>query len=153
MTIQPLRKKPRGPKRQKVDYRQLTHSKGVSRKTAKGRKDRAEATVTKSVRAECVDRDGHCRLGKAFRFITRDHLVQRQALWMHVCNEPSQWAHFGSKKRARTRGMAPEVRHTTAGSLMLCERAHTEYDAGTLMISALTRKGCNGPLKFSLAKA
>jgi hypothetical protein len=67
------------------------------------------------------------------------------------CDGPSQWAHLGDKKRAKTRGMKPDARHTTEGSLMLCRRHHDRYDGRqmpSLRIKALTEHGADGPLEF-----
>ena len=103
-----------------------------SRKLVKGRKDRAEAKVKRSVRAKCVERDGFCRL-----------------LGCGPCSGVSEWAHLGDKKRARTRGMAPEIRHTTAGSFMACTGHHAAYDAGRIRIETETSRGADGPLKVT----
>lgn len=128
---------------------------GVPATIAKGRKTRAEAKVKKAVRAACVLRDGYCR----FNFfsplswaVTGQCDVTDRKPYPHRCVGPSEWAHLGAKKRARTRGMAPEVRHTTAHSAMLCRQAHRDYDAGRLRITALTRRGADGPLKFTRKK-
>lgn len=107
------------------------------RKRVKGRKDRAETKVQQFVRAQCVERDGGCRLGK-------DDAAHGYA----VCRGESEWAHLGTMRRARTRGLAPEVRHTVKGSLMLCTKHHQQYDAGVLRILVSTREGANGPLEF-----
>jgi hypothetical protein len=112
--------------------------KGPTRKTLKGRKLRAEALIKRLTRALCVARDGICRA----RRLSAGTLVG-------PCAGQSQWAHYGAHKRARTRGMAPLQRHTTAGSLMLCARHHRQYDAGTMKITALTDRGCDGPLEFT----
>ena len=117
-----------------IDYSQLPLSKGTPRKRIKARKQRAETAVKQRVRAECVERDGDC--------------VLRPASW-HVCGGESQWSHLGKKKRARTRGMPPEVRHTTAGSLMLCTVAHLDYDEWRMQIDELTADGADGPLRFT----
>jgi hypothetical protein len=93
------------------------------------------------VRTACVLRDGRCR------FLREDFAAQQRA--QNFCSSVAEWAHFGAHKRARTRGMAPLERHTTAGSLMLCTRHHRQYDAGTLKITALTDRGCDGPLEFT----
>jgi hypothetical protein len=106
--------------------------KGPSRKTLKGRKHRAESVQIKLVRNACVLRDGHCRMGRDVPF--------------HVCIGPSEWAHIGEYKRFKTRGQAPERRHTTAGSMMLCRAAHREYDAGRLAIECPC--GCDGQVTF-----
>lgn len=114
-------------------------------KRVRGRKTRAEAKVKSAVRAQCYERDGYCRLFPLTRMV--------------ACKGGWQWAHLGEKKRFKTRKMAPEVRHTTAGSLILCERHHTMYDGRfvggsrppRLLIEALTERGADGPLRFTLA--
>jgi hypothetical protein len=104
---------------------------------ARARKARKDAAVAKKVRAKVADRDGYCRVG-------RDSGLQ-----FVFCQGPSEWAHFGDKKRFKTVGMPPEERHTTAGSLCLCASHHVLYDRCLLHIEALTEDGCNGPLKFT----
>jgi hypothetical protein len=104
------------------------------RRTAKARKAREEAAVKRQVRAACVRRDGACR-------IWRDH-----ATWAFDCDGPSEWAHLGDHRRSRTRGQDAEVRHTTAGSLMLCRRHHQQYDAHRIEILPRTAQGADGPL-------
>ncbi len=101
--------------------------------TAKHRakRRRAEHPVAKSVRAECVERDDYCRLMELSR-----------------CEGPSEWAHLGANKRARTRGMAPELRHTKAGSFMACRRHHRRYDAGQIEIGVIPEHGANGPMRI-----
>lgn len=103
-------------------------------KRVRGRKTRAESKVKKSVRAQCAERDGHCRM----------HDVR--------CQGPSQWAHLGDAKRFKTRRMDPTVRHTVEGSLMLCELHHDQYDGRRkprLHITPLSSAGANGALVFS----
>jgi len=118
--------------------------KGKTRKQLKGRRDRAEARVKKAVRAHCVERDGHCRV------MAMSCVADRfETLFIGACEGPSQWAHFGTQRRAHTRGQVPDIRHTTAGTLMLCEKHHGEYDCRTLVIAALSKQGCDGPLKFA----
>ena len=104
--------------------------KPAPRKRTTARKQRHEAAVKKSVRAQCVERDGYCRVSDS------------------QCGGLSEWAHLGAKKRARTRGMAPELRHTTGGSLMLCTVHHLWYDRGQMQIVPLTLKGADGLLHF-----
>ncbi len=115
---------------------ELTYERYQSRKpkpgpTAKARakRRRAERPVVKSVRAQCVERDGYCRLAA-----------------LSPCNGPSEWAHLGAKKRARTRGMLPEERHTKAGSFMACRRHHQLYDAGLIEIAVIPES--YGPLPY-----
>ena len=128
--------------------------KGISRKTLKGRKHRAESKVKKSVRAQCVERDGPCRAA-LYPFGTGSGLGGDVTDIWHECEGLSEWAHLHAKRRSKTRGMAPEDRHDTAHSLMLCKRHHDQYDGRAtprLVITALTRRGADGPLKFRRAK-
>ncbi len=104
-------------------------------KRVQARRKRQAAKVVTSVRAQCVERDGYCRF----------------ETFPYGCTGPSEWAHLGEQKRYRTRGMPAEVRHTTAGSLMLCRRHHSAYDrAHTLKIVPLTSLGADGPLRFDV---
>lgn len=103
---------------------------------AKARKRRAEKKVIDVVRPKVEARDGPCRLGIASG--------------LDRCAGPSQWAHFGDYKRFKTRGMDPEERHTTQGSLMLCDFHHDCYDEHSMMIEPLTDEWCDGPLRFSM---
>ncbi len=116
--------------------------KGRTRKQIKARKDRAEAKVKRSVRQQCADRDPRCRIersGPSPEIVTDA---------FGACSGESEWAHMHAKRRSQTRGQAPEVRHDTAHSLMLCRFHHTEYDAHRLLITAVSRRGADGPLKF-----
>jgi len=115
----------------------LAHAKPERRKRTKGRKSRKESARTKSIRASCVERDGYCRIGKDADDYTD-------------CIGPSEWAHFGEFKRAKTRGQEPERRHTTAGSFMVCRGHHRDYDAVELIIIATDReRGCDGELTYA----
>ena len=115
------------------------------RKRTKARKARAEGTVRTSVRALCVERDHACRLGSAF---WKDEIDR--PLWPPVCDGPSEWAHLAGHRRSQTRGQAPEQRHDSRHSLMLCRRHHRQEERGTLRITYLTNRGCDGPLKFKV---
>ena len=118
-----------------IDYSSLALKKPEPRKRIKGRKDRRESQVKQQVRALCVARDGDCRMA---------------GIPWHVCGGASEWAHLGDKKRARTRGMKPEIRHTTAGSLMLCTTAHDDYDEGRIGILPVSHyDGADGLLAFA----
>src|SRR3990167_1855659 len=119
-----------------IDYSVLTLKKPEPRKRIKGRKDRRESQVKQQVRALCVARDGDCRMA---------------GISWHVCGGASEWAHLGDKKRARTRGMKPEIRHTTDGSLMLCTTAHQDNDQGRMHIVLLSRDGADRNLGFAMA--
>lgn len=122
----------------------------VKRRTIKGRKDRAEKARKAEVRAECVRRDGTCRpvFGPALHGDTTD-----QAVAGHVCQGRSQWSHLLRKRRSKTMGMAPDERHTTDGTLMLCQWLHDRYDGRAyprLEIDELSDKGADGPLRFRM---
>ncbi len=122
----------------------LRFAKGPTRARVKRKKQRAERAVIAAVRAAVVARDRTCR-------IFLDEMIDEDpTLWRLAadCCWPLEWAHLHSHRRAQTRGQAPEQRHTTAGSLMLCRWHHAELDAHRLKITCLTKKGCDGPLKF-----
>jgi hypothetical protein len=115
----------------------LAHPKGKTKRQLKARKDRQEARVKRSVRAEVAKADGFCRLSE---------------IEDHICSGRSEWAHLGDKKRARTRKQTPEVRHTTAGTLMLCTPAHRAYDDGLWRIEPQDKAaGANGVLHVTFA--
>jgi hypothetical protein len=111
------------------------------RKRVKGRKQRLESRVIKAVRALCVTRDGDCRIAN-WEDNPDDWHEDDLDQW---CEGASEWAHLGDKKRFKTRGQAPEIRHTTAGSLMLCTKHHQDYDQGRMTIDG---NDANLPLKF-----
>jgi hypothetical protein len=92
-----------------------------TRKRQKALGKRQEAKVVKSVRAACVERDGYCLIASRVPFAVR--------VLLGACEGPSEWAHAEDKRRCFTRGQAPEVRHTSAGSCMLCHGHHVAYDA------------------------
>ena len=117
-----------------MDMSRAPIPKGEPRARVKRRKTRSEAAVKRAVRAACVERDGFCR----YAADESDH----------VCEWPSEWAHWGPWRRARTRGMAPEERHCLTGSLMLCQPVHKAYDSGQLDIMALSHDGCEGRLDY-----
>lgn len=95
----------------------------------RAKRRRAEDPVKRKVRAEVSERDGFCIFDS-----------------LDPCRGVSEWAHLEGKKRARTRGMKPEERHTTAGSAKACTRHHRLYDDGAIQI-AMTDKGANGPIR------
>jgi hypothetical protein len=107
-------------------------------KRVKARRKRQEARHAGEVRADVERRDGYCRLRGSDEF--------------GPCGGASEWAHLGDKRRFKTRGMAPEDRHTTADSLMLCTRHHQDgpfaYDRNRMTIEKMTTEGADGPLRF-----
>lgn len=106
------------------------------RKKTKARKGRAEVKVKGLVRAHVEARDGYCRL---------------LGVGPYYCNGPGEWAHLEDKKRARTRGMPPDARHTTDRSAKLCRHHHSAYDAGRIDLEFLTARGADGPMRFFFA--
>ena len=108
--------------------------KGPTRARVKGRKARRETSVKTAVRRACVERDGYCRLSG-----------------FGLCEGPSEWMHLEAKKRARTRGQAPEERHTMDGSMMACRRHHHSYDAGEIELT-LGPDGADGPISYRRKK-
>lgn len=104
---------------------------------AKRRSKRHEAKVAKAVRAACVARDGYCLIAS--------RLPRSIAVLLGACEGPSEWAHVGEHRRCHTRGMEPEVRHTTAGSGMLCRGHHVAYDAHEFDFLEWSLDGMNGP--------
>ncbi len=112
-----------------VSFRRKKKTPGITaRERAKRR--RAEMSVAKVVRAACVARDGFCRL-----------------MGLTPCSGPSQWAHL--KKRSQTRGMAPEARHSTAYSMMACQKHHQMQETGEIHIS-LDDRGADGWIRVQL---
>ena len=113
------------------------------RKRAKARRKRAEGATATAVRAIVARRDGACRFlaspGSAL------HLL------LGPCEGPSQWAHLKGHQRWETRGMSPEDRHTSVGSIMACWRHHESkagYDRHAFDVVPLTGRGADGPLRI-----
>ena len=100
---------------------------GQTIKAEKGKAHRAEVKVKGLVRAHVSARDGDCRL----RGVTS-------------CSGESEWAHLEDSRRSKTRGQAPEVRHTTKGSAKLCTGHHRAYDAHQIVIVKMGPKGADG---------
>lgn len=120
----------------------LAIPKGTTRKTEKGREDRAEAAVIKVVRPQVADRDGHCRL----LAVPKVHRVQL----FGDCEGPSEWSHYNeTHRRSKTMGQPPEQRHMVEHSLMLCHKHSQMYDQNRMRIKELTERGCNGPVRIT----
>ena len=116
-----------------IQVTSLAYPKPVKRRTAKARKRREEAALIRVVRDFVAERDGYCRL---------------QGHGLGACQGPSEWAHLEDLRRARTRSQAPERRHTTTHSLMLCAMHHKRYDAHTLGLAFITDAGADGPIQW-----
>jgi hypothetical protein len=127
----------------RIDYSKLGLPKPETRKKAKDREDRAEARVVKVVRHKCEDRDGHCRLST--RFPTTDVAGP--------CWGPSEWAHLRGRRRSQTVNEAPERRHTTRHTAMLCRQHHAMEERGTLVaIPQRPKDGADGPMTWTSPK-
>ncbi len=122
-----------------VGYQSRKRKPGPTAK-ARAKRRRAEGPVARSVRAWCVDRDGTCRYWKD---------IFEACLVAVECRGPSEWAHLENQRRSRTRGLAPELRHTTAGTAMLCRSHHRAYDAGRLRIRFITGTGADGLIQWA----
>lgn len=107
----------------------------LTRKQEKIREARRERQAIQTVRPKVVGRDGYCRL--------------QGVQTMGPCLGPSEWAHLPSHRRSKTRGQAPEARHTTAGSLMLCAGHHDALDEHRMWVKETTERGADGPLLWS----
>lgn len=120
-------------------------------------KPKAERDQIAEVRRHCVDRDGYCRVETAhYGGVMADgYFVDGETAQVDAasaCSGPSQWCHMHVKRRSQTRNQAPEIRHTSAESFMGCQKHHDEYDGRQqprLYIRPMTRRGANGPMKFS----
>lgn len=122
----------------------LAIPKGITRKTQKGREDRAEAAVIKVVRPQVVDRDGYCRL-YWFDAATRALIAQL----FGACEGPSEWSHYNdTHRRSKTMGQPPEQRHCVEHSMMLCRKHSQLYDSNRMLCKELTDRGCSGLLRF-----
>jgi hypothetical protein len=106
-------------------------TKPVRKMSAKRRK---EAPLIKAVRAECVERDGYCRL--AGLFVT--------------CHGESAWCHLEGKRRSQTRNMKPEDRHSAAWTVMLCAR-HAELEERHVLRSRYDdpARGAHGLIRWT----
>lgn len=106
-----------------------------TRKRLKGRRARAEAKVKKAVRAACVERDGYCLVA------TR--------VGLGGCAGPSEWAHLAGHRRSQTRGMAPEQRHDTRWTAMLCRRHHSQEEHDKYEVVYRTAQYADGPIGWA----
>lgn len=123
-----------------IDYSVLAIRKPEPRKRSKRRVKRHEVKVAGTVRALCVERDGHCLIAS--------RVPLSVARLLGPCDGPSEWMHIGESRRYRTRGQVAEERHTTAGSGMGCKRHHAAYDAHEFDIQTYRDVGMDGPLSI-----
>lgn len=117
-----------------VERYQSTRKKPGPTARYRAKRKRADDAERLKVRADCVDRDGYCRL-----------------MGLSLCSGESEHAHLEDQKRARTRGMPPAERHTTAGSAMFCRWHHSLYDRGGITL-AMTERGADGPIRAQLGE-
>lgn len=134
-----------------IDYSVLPLGKGKTRKQLRARRQRQAATVVQSVRAQCVERDGDCRICD-WENNPEDWHEDDLDYPDELSVNPSEWAHLNEGTRAKTRGMSAERRHTTAMSLMLCQFHHDRLDGRhhpRITITATEpRLGADGPLEI-----
>ena len=130
---------------------ELAFPKGRTKRQDKDRLARREAAAVKSVRAQCMDRElSRCRF--EVTPATWGYDVFSPGMWLE-CEGPLEWAHAPWWTRAKTRGMAPEVRHTTADSLIVCQRHHDQIDGRRrprIGMAKTSTAGCDGRLIFTL---
>lgn len=107
------------------------------RNRVKRRKTRAkaEAPVKAKVRAECVERDGPC-------------LVWTRIGLFGECRGPSVWSHLRGHRRSNTRGMAPEKRHNTMFSAILCSYHDRLEESGRYEVVFHTIDYANGRVSW-----
>ena len=138
-----------------IDWSRLGLPKPEPRRRTKRRRERQERAVKQDVRAQCVERDGSCRLAGAVFCVERQARLYERTytpVERHRCSGPSEWAHLGENRRAKTVGQDPAVRHTVHGSLMLCRGAHAAYDGRArprIEIEEQSRSGADGALRFT----
>lgn len=119
---------------------------------AKAAKDRRLASA---VRVEVDKRDGYCRIANWEDNPDDWHCgrLTGDGFPADGCDGKSEWAHWDERKRFKTRGLPPEERHNTQGTLMLCTKHHDQYDGRRfpkLAITCLTDLGCDGPLRLEI---
>ena len=106
---------------------------GRSRKGLKRDKAAAERAVKRRIRANVAARDTACRVGGGGP----------------DCDGRLEWAHLPEQSRAKTRGMAPERRHTTQMTVMACTRHHRDLDARRFTYEFLDAGlGADGLMRF-----
>jgi hypothetical protein len=113
---------------------------------ASARRDREEGAVAAAVREAVEARDGHCRL--AGQPYTAHAVTGAVTYAFGECGGPAEWAHLEGHRRFETRGMAPEERHTTGGSVMFCRAHHHGYDAHRFAAEPQSDRGADGRLAF-----
>ena len=117
------------------DWKPRFKSSLKTRKQVKGKKDLTEAKVKKRVRSECVERDGYC-------------LVLTRVGIEGECRGRSVWSHLRGYRRSRTRGMAPEKRHNTMFTAMLCQRHDRLEETGKYEVVFHSNDYANGPVSW-----
>lgn len=116
-----------------------------SLKRQKAKAARAESKVVKATRALTVLRDGYC--------LVASRLPASISVLLGPCAGPSEWAHIGRLRRCFTRGLPPEVRHTTVGSGQMCQRHHAMYDLHEFDITTDAHAGMDGAIAIVRRKA
>lgn len=100
-------------------------------------KRRAEQRIVAQVFKDIEPRDGDCRI----RLL--DYESQQLA---GPCSGPTDPMHLGEWRRAKTRRMAPEVRHTRKTILRGCRGHHRAYDGHRFDLAYTPASGAEGVL-------
>ncbi len=116
-------------------------AKRLPERIRKRRRQRKDLDVEMKVRGDVMTRDGVCRLA----FVVGEFRFR-----IGRCEGVSEFAHLGEFRRFKTRGMLPEERHNTPGTMSLCTKHHRLYDAHTMNIEALTEDGADGAMRFTV---
>jgi hypothetical protein len=117
--------------------------KPTPRKRVNAKAKRVESTHAQQVRALVVERDGSCRLADP-------------ALWLifGACSGESEFAHMPERRRSKTRGMDPKIRHDKAHTLMLCTKHHAMADRRGprpwMQVQPASSRGAEGRLAFQI---
>jgi hypothetical protein len=98
---------------------------------------RKENRLVRQVFAEIEPRDGRCVIQR---------LDYESQLLAGPCSGPSDPMHLGEWRRAKTRRMAPEVRHTRQTILRGCRGHHRAYDGHDFDLAYERDKGAEGVL-------
>ena len=115
----------------------LAFPKGQTRAERKGSLGYRERQIIERNRAHCERRDGDCRIG---------YWGDTAIALFGECFGTPEWNHF--RRRSKSRGEPPEVRHSVEITGMLCGRHHDMVDEHEIDFDYLTEKRADGPMKF-----
>lgn len=115
----------------------LAHPKGPTRAERKGSIGYRERQIIQRNRAHCERRDGDCRIG---------YWGGSAVALFGECFGTPEWNHF--RRRSKSKGEPPEVRHSVEITGMLCGRHHDMVDEHEIDFDYLTETRADGPMKF-----